>query len=79
MAISKRIIENKETRKESRKYYVLRNIIRECFQRLVIEDFEYTLQEDLADYYVLTVVLDVSPFIFSKLDIRIPPHYSKHF
>ena len=57
--ISKRIVDGKETRKDSRKYFVLRSLVRESFERMVVEDIDYVIQEKLDDLFMLAVILDV--------------------
>lgn len=57
--ISKRIVDGKETRKDSRKYFVLRKLVRESFERIVVEDIDYVIQEKLDDLFMLAVILDV--------------------
>ena len=57
--ISKRIVDGKETRKDSRKYFVLRSLVRESFERIVVEDIDYVIQEKLDDLFMLAVILDV--------------------
>ena len=57
--ISKRIVDGKETRKDSRKYFVLRKLLRESFERIVVEDIDYVIQEKLDDLFMLAVILDV--------------------
>ena len=57
--ISKRIVDGKETRKDSRQYFVLRKLVRESFERIVVEDIDYVIQEKLDDLFMLAVILDV--------------------
>ena len=57
--ISKRIVDGKETRKDSRKYFVLRKLVRESFERIVVEDIDYVIQEKLDDLFMLAIILDV--------------------
>ena len=57
--ISKRIVDGKETRKDSRKYFVLRKLVRESFERIVVEDVDYVIQQKLDDLFMLAVILDV--------------------
>ena len=57
--ISKRIVDGKETRKDSRKYFVLRKLVRESFERIVVEDIDYVMQEKFDDLFMLAVILDV--------------------
>lgn len=53
-------MEDKETRKDSRKYFVLRGLIRDCFQRIILEDIDYAIRHKLDDLYLLAVVFDVN-------------------
>ena len=62
--ISKRIVDGKETRKDSRKYFVLRKLVRESFERIVVEDIDYVIQEKLDDLFMLAVILDVSIVLY---------------
>lgn len=62
--ISKRIVDGKETRKDSRKYFVLRSLVRESFERMVVEDIDYVIQEKLDDLFMLAAILDVSIVLY---------------
>lgn len=59
VSISRKIIADKETVKDSSKYSILRNLTRECFERIAKEDIDYVLQEHFDDLYLLAVSLDV--------------------
>lgn len=77
IGISRKIIADKETAKDSREYSILRNLTRECFERIAKEDIEYAIEEHFDDLYLLAVTLDVSiNGVYNILAFRVSSYYS---